>query len=160
MRLGLGAVDDEIRMIETRIARERGALDEALHGCTATLRDAVTSPTALLALAGAGFVMGKLMFGRKDTGSAAVAKTGVLGLLTGVAGTVLSLTRQGSSLGTLGRWGLDTFLARRAAAKAAKSGAPPAGRSYLYQCLYLSLFSAYRNAAPCRRRLFYSALLS
>ena len=120
MTLRLHALDDEIREVETRIAHERVALDEALHGCTTTLRDAVTSPTALLALAGAGFVMGKLLFRRKDVAAAGAAKTGVLGLLTGVAGTALSLMRQGSSLGTLARWALDKALARRAAVKAAK----------------------------------------
>lgn len=121
MKLRLHALDTEIREVEARIARERLALDEAISGCSTTVRNTVTSPTTLLALAGTGFVVGKLLFGRKRAaGGVSPTKTGMLGLLTGVAGTAISMIKPGSGAGTIARWALDKFLAKRSAAKAAR----------------------------------------
>lgn len=105
MKMTLHALDDEIREVEARIALERVALDDAVSGCTNSLRNTVTSPKTLLALAGVGYAMGKLMFGRKAAAPAATPqKAGMLGLLTGVAGTAISLMRPGFGVGTLARW--------------------------------------------------------
>jgi hypothetical protein len=105
MKMSLHELDAEIGEIESRIAVERLALDDAINGCTNSLRNTVSSPKTLLALAGIGFAMGKLMFGRKPAAPAAHAapKAGVLGLLTGVAGTALSLMRPGFG-GSIARW--------------------------------------------------------
>lgn len=126
MKLKLHALDAEIREVEMRIALERGILDDAVSNCTSNLRNAVTSPTALLALTGVGFVIGKLMFGRKSTPGTVTSKAGVLGMLTGVAGTAASLMRPGSSLGALARWAVAKGLAWRhsAQAQAARASSP------------------------------------
>ncbi|HUP94449.1 MAG TPA: hypothetical protein VM164_06040 [Burkholderiales bacterium] len=105
MKMSLHELDAEISEIESRIAVERLALDDAISGCTNSLRNTVSSPKTLLALAGIGFAMGKLMFGRKlEPVATAAPKAGMLGLLTGVAGTALSLMRPGIGVGTIARW--------------------------------------------------------
>jgi hypothetical protein len=105
MKMSLHELDAEIGEIESRIAVERLALDDAINGCTNSLRNTVSSPKTLLALAGIGFAMGKLMFGRKPAPAASAApKAGMLGVLTGVAGTALSLMRPGFGVGSIARW--------------------------------------------------------
>ena len=131
MKMTLHAIDEEIREVETRIALERIALEDAVTGCTNSLRNTVTSPKTLLALAGIGYTMGKFMFGRKAEVAApppAAQKAGVLGLLTGVAGTAISLMRPGSGVGAVARWAVGRAFARRKAPKAAKA-APQASAS-------------------------------
>jgi hypothetical protein len=105
MKLSLREHDHQLQEIENRIALERLALDRAVTGCTNSLRETVSSPKTLLALAGIGFVIGKLMFGKKSAPQQVVLpqKTGVLGLLTGLAGTAVSLMQPGLS-GTIARW--------------------------------------------------------
>ena len=122
MKMSLHELDAEIGEIESRIAVERLALDDAINGCTNSLRNTVSSPKTLIALAGIGFAMGKLMFGRKPEPVAATTapKAGVLGLLTGVAGTALSLMRPGFGVGTIARWAAS----RAFASKRPKRGAP------------------------------------
>ena len=122
MKLSLHELDAEIAEIETRIAAERLALEDAVSGCTNSLRDTVASPKTLLALAGIGFAVGKLMFGRKAPEPAAAAKkAGVLGMLTGVAGTALSLMQPKFGVGSIARWA-----ASRAFAPRESKGAPGA----------------------------------
>ena len=123
MKMSLHELDAEIGEIESRIAVERLALDDAINGCTNSLRNTVSSPKTLLALAGIGFAMGKLMFGRKPAAPAPTAapKAGVLGLLTGVAGTALSLMRPGFGVGSIARWAAS----RAFAPKQAKPRAAP-----------------------------------
>lgn len=132
MKLSLHDLDNEIREIETRIALERLALEEAVNGCTNSLRDTVSSPKTLLALAGIGFALGKLMFGRKAALQQTVTpqKAGVLGLLTGLAGTAMSLMQPGFGMGSIARWAAQKALTKRRSAPAASAmqGSPP-GRS-------------------------------
>ena len=131
MKLSLSQLDEEIRQIETRIELDRLALEEAVTGCTNSLRDTVASPKTLLALAGIGYVMGKLMFGRKAP-AAAAPKAGMLGLLTGVAGTALSLMQPRFGIGSIARWAASRAFAPRDATPAAHRAArqrTPAGIS-------------------------------
>jgi hypothetical protein len=121
MKLSLRAQDQELQEIENRIALERLALEDAVTGCTNSLRETVSSPKTLLALAGIGFVVGKLMFGKKAPPQQVLIpqKTGALGLLTGLAGTAVSLMQPGLS-GSIARW---------AAQKAFGAKAAPVGRA-------------------------------
>ena len=126
MKMTLHDVDEEIRHVENRIELERIALDDAIAGCTNSLRNTVASPKTLLAVTGIGFAVGKVMFGRKaQPAAAAPAKAGILGLLTGVAGTAISLMRPGFGAGTVARWAAAKVLARHKAK--AKAPAPAAG---------------------------------
>jgi hypothetical protein len=127
MNMSLHELDSEIAQIEARIAAERIALDDAISGCTNNLRDTVASPKTLLALAGIGFTMGKLMFGRKRPQPAATpavktAGAGLLGLLTGVAGTALSMM-QSRGMSSVARWAAQRYFAQRAAARATSAPA-------------------------------------
>lgn len=128
--MSVDALDADIRRIEERIERERAELNDAVNGCTNSVRELVTSPSTLLALAGLGFGIGKMMFSGKSAAPASgrsVAKPGVVGLLTGVAGTALSLAG-GSKLGIGGiaRWAISKALSRKRQAKAgARAPAPP-----------------------------------
>jgi len=105
MKLSLHELDQEIDEIEARIAAERLALEDAVTGCTNSLRDTVASPKTLLALAGVGFAMGKFMFGRNQPEpQPAAKKAGILGMLTGVAGTALGLMQPKFGVGSIARW--------------------------------------------------------
>ena len=120
MKLALHEIDEQIREVENRIAVERIALQDAIHHCKVSLRETVTSPKTLLTIAGVGFTVGKVLFRDKkqEPHSAAPAKkAGVLGLLTGVAGTAVSLA--GSRWATVARWAAGRYVARRKAAQAA-----------------------------------------
>lgn len=125
MRMSLHELDAEIAEIEARIAAERLALEDSISGCTNSLRDTVASPKTLLALAGIGYAIGKLMFGRsKKPEPAAVAKkAGLLAMLTGVAGTAFSLMQPRSGAGSIARWAATRYFAQRKA-KAASNAAP------------------------------------
>jgi len=109
MKLSVSHFDEEIRELENRIALERLALEDAVTGATDALRytasKTVSSPKTLLALAGVGFVLGKFMFGKKAPPQHVIIpqKTGVLGLLTGLAGTAVSLMQPGLT-GAIARW--------------------------------------------------------
>jgi hypothetical protein len=123
MKLSLHELDTEIAEIEARIAAERLALEDAVTNCTNSLRDTVASPKTLFALAGIGFAMGKLMFGRKQPDPAPVAKkVGVLGMLTGVAGTALGLIQPKFGVGSLARWAASKALSRQRRPKPSASG--------------------------------------
>jgi hypothetical protein len=106
MKLSVHELDAEIAEIEASIAAERLALKDAVAGCTNSLRDTVASPKTLLALTGLGFAAGKFMFGRsKPPQVAPVAKkAGILGVITGLAGTALSLAQPKFGVGTIARW--------------------------------------------------------
>ena len=124
MKMTLNTIDDQIREVENRIAVERIALDDAIAGCAHTLKETITSPKTLLAVLGVGFAVGKVMFRDKPQPQAAPAKkTGVLGLLTGVAGTALSLA--GSRWGTIAKWAAGRYLARKKGAAAPRPAAKP-----------------------------------
>jgi len=104
MKLGMGALDEEIRALERRIAADRDALDHAVLGCRDSVRTAVSSPTTLLAVAGLGYAAGKVLFRRESRYERRKAKTGWLGLL---AGTALSLMQPGFGMGAAARWALQ-----------------------------------------------------
>lgn len=129
MKMSLHELDAEIAEIEARIAAERLALDDAVTGCTNSLRDTVASPKTLLALAGIGFAMGKLMFGRKQAQAAPAAKkVGVLGVLTGVAGTALGLIQPKFGVGSIARWAASKAFASRQS-KATSTAARPSSKA-------------------------------
>ena len=128
MKLSLHEIDDQIRDVENRIAVERIALDDAIHGCASSLREAVTSPKTLFAVLGVGYTVGKILFRDKQKPQAQqgapAKKAGVLGLLTGIAGTAISLA--GSRWGSVARWAATRYFARRKAAAAASRPASTA----------------------------------
>jgi hypothetical protein len=123
--MSLHELDSEIRQIEARIAAERLTLEEAINDSTRSLRDAVTSPKALLALTGASYAVGKLMFGRKkpEPAPSVAKKAGILGVLTGVAGTAFGLMQPRFGAGSVARWAANRYFASRAARRAAASPA-------------------------------------
>ena len=129
MKLTLNEIDDQIREVENRIAIERIELDDAVNGCTNSVRESVTSPKTLLALLGVGFAVGKVVFREKAapaTGAPA-KKAGVLGLLTGVAGTALSLAARRMAWGSVARWATDRYFGGGGhKAPAAAAGVAPA----------------------------------
>jgi hypothetical protein len=128
MKMTLDTIDQQIREVENRIAVERIALDDAVNGCTNSLREAVTSPKTLLALLGIGFAVGKVMFKEKAAPeSAPVKKAGLLGLITGVAGTALSLAGPRFGWGGAAKWAARRYFSRH---KSAAAGAnSPTGYS-------------------------------
>jgi hypothetical protein len=120
MKLSLREHDQELEEVQNRIALEKLALGQAVTRCTNSLRETVSSPKVLLGLAGAGFVIGKLMFGKKAPQQQATIpqKAGVLGLLTGLAGTAVSLMQPGLS-GSIARWAAQRVFASKPEAPAA-----------------------------------------
>ena len=119
MKMSIGELDSEIRKIEDRIAHERAELDQAVNGCTNSVRELMTSPKTLLALTGVGFALGKAMFGGKDGAVGKLAKpAGALGLLGGVAGTALSLVGPKFGVGSIAKWAISKALTK-------KRGQPP-----------------------------------
>ena len=122
MKLTLDQIDEQIREVENRIAVERIALNDAVNGCTNSLRETVTSPKTLVALLGVGYAMGKVLFREKPAPSSAPAKkAGVLGLLTGVAGTALSMAGPRLGWGTVAKWAAGRYLGRDRTPAAARS---------------------------------------
>ncbi len=134
MKMTLDTIDRQIREVENRIAVERIALDDAVNGCTNSLREAVTSPKTLLALLGVGYAIGKVMFKEKAApeSSAPVKKAGMLGLLTGVAGTALSMAGPRLGWGGVAKWAARRYFARHKAVppgSRAPASYPPAAPS-------------------------------
>ena len=127
MKMTLSEIDEQIREVENRIAVERIALEDAVNGCTDSLREAVTSPKTLLALLGVGFAVGKIMFkGKSEPDGAPVKKAGALGLLTGIAGTALSLTSSRFGWGSVARWAAGKYFSRNKHQPGAAAAARPA----------------------------------
>ncbi len=127
MNLSMHELDAELVEIEARIAAERIALEIAINDCTASLRNAVASPKTLLALTGVGFAVGKLMFGRPSAASTPVAKkVGLLGMLTGVAGTAFGLMQPRFGVAGIARWAASKYFGRDKKPKAAKPVRPGA----------------------------------
>jgi hypothetical protein len=126
MKMSLHEIDSEIAQIESRIAGERVALDHAINGCTNSLRNTVASPKTLLALTGIGYAMGKLMFGRSAPTTAkseaeAAKKVGMLGMLTGVASTAISLMQPKFGVGSVAKWAAGRYFGSKSKARAAKA---------------------------------------
>jgi hypothetical protein len=125
MKLALHEIDEQIREVENRMAVERIALQDAMQSCKASLRETVTSPKTLLTIAGVGFTVGKVLFRDKKSqpqNTAPAKKAGMIGMLTGVAGTAISLA--GSRWGGVARWAAARYFARRKAAQAAAHAGP------------------------------------
>ena len=127
MKMTLNEIDEQIREVENRIARERLELDDAVDGCTKGLRETVTSPKTLLALLGVGYAVGKVVFREKKTESEAapLKKAGFLGLLTGVAGTALSMAGPRLGWGTVAKWAARRYMnGRKVTTAAGQPGHP------------------------------------
>jgi hypothetical protein len=126
MKMSLHELDAEIAKLEARIAAERLALDDAINGCTNSLRDTVASPKTLLALTGIGYAMGKMMFGRKESAPAPAAKkAGILGMLTGVAGTAFGLMQPKFGVGMVAKWAAKKAWDRHQANRSAPTAPIP-----------------------------------
>ena len=125
MRLTLSEIDEQIREVENRIAVERIALEDAISGCTASMKELVTSPKTLLTLAGVGFAVGSIVFrgGGAPSQSTPAKKAGLAALLTGAAGTALSFA--GSRWGSIATWAARKYFARHRAKAAAAAPPPP-----------------------------------
>ena len=136
MKMTLNEIDEQIREVENRIAVERIALDDAVNGCTNSLRETVTSPKTLLALLGVGFAVGKIMFrGKAEAEAAPAKKAGILGLLTGVAGTALSLGGSRFGWGSVASWAAQKYFSRQhaspaAAARSAATASPTTAAAF------------------------------
>lgn len=124
--------DEEIRAVESRLAREREALLAKAEDLGATARAAAVSPKGLLAALAVGFLLGELTAPRrrheKAQAAATTAKLGIGGL---IGSAIMSYARsQYGSPWAMGRsaWSYAAELrARRAAA--ASSGAQAAAGS-------------------------------
>lgn len=127
MNTSMRELDAEIAHIEARIAAERLVLVDAVENCKASFKDTATSPKTLMALTGVGFALGKLMFGRKapESPPTVARKAGLLGLLTGVAGTAFGLMQPKFGVSSVARWAATRYFAQRAAARRAGIPVPP-----------------------------------
>lgn len=134
MSVSLSGLDKEIQQLERRIADDRAAFVSALSDCGQSVRETVSSPKSLLAVAAIGFVAGKLLFGsgktkaEKQPPQQPSKAGGALGLLA--AG--LSLMQPGYGAGGIARWAAQQLWERRKkkqpAARAARVANPPRGR--------------------------------
>lgn len=120
MKLGVGTLDAEINALERRIAADRDALDRAVLGCRDSVRTVVSSPKTLLAVAGLGFAVGKVLFRRESRHEERKARTGWLGLL---AGTAVSLMQPKFGMGTVVRWALQRVFQDRSAGQVRSAAA-------------------------------------
>jgi hypothetical protein len=85
--------DDEIRIVEQRIARRRETLVELANECEERARDKAASPAVLGAAVAAGFLLGNAMQGTR--GGRPESGVGVGSLLVGAAWSLLRM-RYGS----------------------------------------------------------------
>ena len=134
-------LDQEIRGVEERIARERDGLALLAEDWAGAARDAVVSRKSLFAVAAFGFVLGDALRPRRPGGRA--RKLGMGGMLAGIAFAVLR-ARFGSpwALAEVAWRGWRTPTAQRAEraalavptpepVAAGPRQAPPPSRSYL-----------------------------
>ena len=113
-------LDDDIRAVEERIARERTGLAALAEDCEETARDVVASPESLLAVAAVGFMLGEVL--RPSRRSTRGRKTGFTGMLLG-AGVALLRARYGSP------WSLAEAILSRAAERSRARAGPLYPRS-------------------------------
>lgn len=132
----LSTIDDEIEQLEQRIAAERLALAAAFRKGQASVREQATSPKALAAVAGIGFVAGRLLFGsrqRPEHSRSGVAPRGVVGLAGALA---MAALQPNSAAGSAMRWAYAKFREQRARSEAGdpfnapRYSARQAARSY------------------------------
>lgn len=136
MKMTIHGIDEEIRHLENRIAIERVALQDAVDGCKRSMTEVATSPKALLGVLAASFAAGKLIFRKKpeprrrEPEEAPVKKAGAFGLITGIAGTALSMAGSRFGWGSVASWAMRRYLdQRRARVRGAGRAATPAGVS-------------------------------
>jgi hypothetical protein len=123
MKLSMGSIDSEIHELERRIAEDRDAFQRAVLGCRNSVRAAVSSPKSLFAIAGLGFVVGKVLFRRESRPERRTRKSGWVGL---VAGTALSLLQPKFGAGTIARWALQHLFRDRPGGQVRSAAAPRA----------------------------------
>lgn len=107
----MSRLDEEIRAVEARIARERTGLATLIDDCEETARDTVAAPKSLFAVAALGFALGEML---RPARAAPARSRGVKGLLAGAA---LALIRA--------RYGSPWVLARRIWSEAPPRPAAP-----------------------------------
>ena len=108
------SIDDDIRAVEERIARERNGLAALAEDCQETARDVVASPKSLLAVAAVGFMLGEAL--HRSPRSRRSRSAGFAGMLLG-AGAALLRARYGSP------WSLaEAILSRAAERNRARAG--------------------------------------
>lgn len=131
MNASPSGLDKEINQLERRIADDRAAFVAALNDCGHSVRETVSSPKSLLAVAAVGFLAGKLLFrpGAK-TAQPQQQPPSKLGGTLGVLAAGLSLLQPGYGAGGIARWAAQQFWERRKSRRQA-SGAlttEPRGR--------------------------------
>ena len=112
------SADDEIAVVERRIARERNALALLAEDWAGTARDALVSKRSLFAVAALGFVLGDTLRPKRSAG--AVRKLGLGGILGGIVFSALR-ARYGSP------WALAELAWR--GWRSARPSPPPAGEA-------------------------------
>lgn len=118
MSVRLNAIDEEIRQLEERIARDRAAFVAAVNECGHRARETASSPKALLAVAALGFVAGKIIFrpaakAKRAQKQAERAQPSKLGGLLGLAASALTLMQPSSGTGGIARWAAQQWWERR-----------------------------------------------
>ena len=81
----ISRLDDEIHIVEARIALARTAIAELVDASEEAVRNAVASPRTLLGVVAFGFAVGVVLRSRRLAGGAPVTR-GLLGLFVGAAG--------------------------------------------------------------------------
>ena len=118
MTVRLNAIDEEIRDLERRIADDRKALANAVTDVGHRMREKASSPAALVAAAGIGFVAGRLVFRPgppRQVHVAAAQPPSKLGGLLGLLAAGLSMMQPGGggAGGGLARWAARKWLDAR-----------------------------------------------
>ena len=113
MKVRLAELDREITQLEQRIADDRAEFMSALSECGHSVRETVSSPKLLLAVAAVGFVAGRLLFGtgkaRKEERTVEQRQQSKTGGLLGLVAAGLSLMQPGYGAGGIARWAANQF---------------------------------------------------
>lgn len=113
MNVSLSGLDKEINQLERRIADDRAAFVAALNDCGHSVRETVSSPKSLLAVAAVGFVAGKLLFRPGAKAAPPAQPPSKLGGALGVLAAGLSLLQPGYGAGGIARWAAQQLWDRR-----------------------------------------------
>jgi hypothetical protein len=113
-------LDNDISIVERRIARERHGLSALADDAAAHARETVASPPVLAAALAVGFVLADIL--RAPRAGSVGRKAGLAGLLTGAVWSVVKM-RYGSPIAVAQiLWGEAT---RRRASSARPAASPP-----------------------------------
>ncbi|MGE5523896.1 MAG: hypothetical protein ACM3SS_09270 [Rhodospirillaceae bacterium] len=130
MNVRLSELDREIRQLEQRIADDRAKFVSALSDCGQSVRETVSSPKSLLAVAAVGFVAGKFLFrpGKSKAEKKAEQRASKTGGVLGLVAAGLSLLQPGYGAGGVARWAAQQFWEYRKKKQPAarRTGAPAA----------------------------------